>query len=302
MATRLARFESGLSELRYFPTAKHVRAVIDGTTVVDSRRAVLLWEPHRVVPQYAVPIADVAADLVPGRPGDGDTRGGPVRMGDGAIEVLTPEAGFGHHTAEGDVLTVRTSHQERVGAAFRLADPDLADHVVLDWDAFDEWFEEAQRVIGHPTTRWPASTSCAATVTCASSATGRCSRRAPGRACSSRPACRSGSTCRPRTCASTCSPERHPDDVRLQGRRVLLGRARRRRPPTDVAWTYPDPSPDAVPVTDMVCFFDERVDIVVDGERRDRPLTPGADRPGEQHDATAVSLTRVSEQRQEQGR
>jgi uncharacterized protein (DUF427 family) len=44
--------------------------------------------------------------------------------------------------------------------------------------------------------------------------------------------------------------------------------------PTDVAWTYPDPSPDAVPVTDMVCFFDERVDIVVDGERRGRPLTP----------------------------
>jgi uncharacterized protein (DUF427 family) len=44
--------------------------------------------------------------------------------------------------------------------------------------------------------------------------------------------------------------------------------------PTDVAWTYPDPSSDAVPVTDMVCFFDERVDIVVDGERRHRPLTP----------------------------
>src|SRR6188474_1116012 len=60
MATRLARFESGLSELRYFPTAKHVRAVIDGTTVIDSRRAVLLWEPQRVVPQYAVPITDVA--------------------------------------------------------------------------------------------------------------------------------------------------------------------------------------------------------------------------------------------------
>ncbi|GAA4880135.1 hypothetical protein GCM10023203_33770 [Actinomycetospora straminea] len=44
--------------------------------------------------------------------------------------------------------------------------------------------------------------------------------------------------------------------------------------PTDVAWTYPDPLPDAVPVADMVCFFDERVDIVVDGRRGPRPLTP----------------------------
>jgi hypothetical protein len=89
MATRLARFESGLSELRYIPTAKHVRATVDGRTIVDSRRAVLLWEPQRVVPQYAVPVADVAADLVPGRPGDGDTRGGPVRMGDRGTQVLT---------------------------------------------------------------------------------------------------------------------------------------------------------------------------------------------------------------------
>ena len=277
MATRLARFETGLSELRYIPTDKHVRAAIDGTIVVDSRRAVLLWEPRRVVPQYAVPSADVAADLVPGAPGDGDTRGGPVRMGDGAVEVLTPEAGFGHHTAQGEVLTVRTPHQERVGAAFRLADPDLADHVVLDWDAFDEWFEEAQRVIGHP------HDPLARIDVLRSERHVRVERDGTVLAESSRPS----------LLFETGLPVRFylpPEDVRFD----LLRPSDTRTTcaykgvasywavpatdpagaPTDVAWTYPDPSPDAVPVTDMVCFFDERVDIVVDGERRGRPLTP----------------------------
>src|SRR5436190_1968293 len=59
MATRLARFESGLSELRYFPTAKHVRATINGTTIVDSHRAILLWEPQRVIGHPHDPLARI---------------------------------------------------------------------------------------------------------------------------------------------------------------------------------------------------------------------------------------------------
>jgi uncharacterized protein (DUF427 family) len=272
MATRLARFESGLSELRFIPTAKHLRATIAGTTVVDSHRAVLLWEPQRVVPQYAVPVDDVAADLVPGRPGDGDTRGGPVLMGERSIEVLTPEAGFGHHTAQGEVLTVRTADDERIGAAFRLADPDLADHVVLDWDAFDEWFEEAQRVIGHP------HDPLARIDVLRSDRHVRVERDGTVLAESSRPS----------LLFETGLPVRFylpAEDVRFDLLRpsatrticAYKGIASYWAVPdtaTDVAWTYPDPLPDAVPVADMVCFFDERVDIVVDGRRGERPLTP----------------------------
>ncbi len=44
--------------------------------------------------------------------------------------------------------------------------------------------------------------------------------------------------------------------------------------PRDVAWTYLDPLHDAEQVRDHVCFFDERVDVIVDGERRARPVTP----------------------------
>ena len=53
-----------VDELRYEPCDKRVRATLGGRTVVDSTRAVLLWEPRRVVPSYAVPRDDVDGELV----------------------------------------------------------------------------------------------------------------------------------------------------------------------------------------------------------------------------------------------
>jgi uncharacterized protein (DUF427 family) len=42
----------------------------------------------------------------------------------------------------------------------------------------------------------------------------------------------------------------------------------------NLAWTYDDPRHDASPVAGHVAFFDERVDVDVDGERQGRPDTP----------------------------
>ena len=42
----------------------------------------------------------------------------------------------------------------------------------------------------------------------------------------------------------------------------------------DVAWTYRRPLREAAEVTDRIAFFNERVDVVVDGERLERPITP----------------------------
>ena len=44
--------------------------------------------------------------------------------------------------------------------------------------------------------------------------------------------------------------------------------------PADIAWTCREPLLDAVPVRDRIAFFDERVDVVVDGESQERPVTP----------------------------
>jgi len=48
-----------LGALRYEPTEKRIRAELGAVTVVDCVRALLVWEPRRVVPAYAVPIDDV---------------------------------------------------------------------------------------------------------------------------------------------------------------------------------------------------------------------------------------------------
>ena len=42
----------------------------------------------------------------------------------------------------------------------------------------------------------------------------------------------------------------------------------------DLAWTYPDPIPENPRVAGLIAFFNERVDLVVDGERLRRPFTP----------------------------
>jgi uncharacterized protein (DUF427 family) len=47
----------------------------------------------------------------------------------------------------------------------------------------------------------------------------------------------------------------------------------------DVAWSYEHPLPDAVEIAGMVAFFDERVDVVLDGVRKDRPTTPWSTGP-----------------------
>jgi hypothetical protein len=38
--------------------------------------------------------------------------------------------------------------------------------------------------------------------------------------------------------------------------------------------SYQDPLHDAAPVRGYVAFFNERVDVFVDGERHERPVTP----------------------------
>ena len=143
---------AALPELRAHPTAARVRASAAGHVVVDSVRALVVWEPRRVVPSFAVPRADVHADLVP--------YDGPVALeqavplavpsGGEMTPVLDPRTPFTAHSCPGQAWTLRFPGQELPGAGFTPEDPDLADHVLLDWDAFEEWREEDDVVVGHP--------------------------------------------------------------------------------------------------------------------------------------------------------
>lgn len=51
--------------LRYEPTAKWIRGELAGETVVDSKRAWLVWLPGTVVPGWSFPTEDVRLDALP---------------------------------------------------------------------------------------------------------------------------------------------------------------------------------------------------------------------------------------------
>ena len=87
-------------------------------------------------PSYAVPEADIRAELAPGRADATTTSPG----------VLHPGIPFAVHTAAGRARLDRRPRRRRLPARR----PDLAGYVALDFDAFDEWYEEDERVLGHP--------------------------------------------------------------------------------------------------------------------------------------------------------
>ncbi len=261
-----------LGGLRYQPTPKRVRALVGDDPVVDSTRAVLLWEPRRIVPAYAVPAGDISAELVPAPP---SAEAAAVLDALGARKVLSP-GHFRTHTTDGDELTVRATAGDREAAAFRLADPDLEGYVELDFDAFDQWLEEDEPILSHPRDPFHrvdvrrSSRSVVVehegTVLAESTRTRRLFETSlPARTYLPREDVRFDLLL-PSDTRTACAYKGETSSYwaveRADGRRI------------DVAWTYEHPLPDAVEVTDLVAFFDERVDVVVDGERRERPITP----------------------------
>ena len=136
-------FMRNLGELRVQPTRKRVRAKIDGETIVDSSRAVLVWEPKRVVPAYAVPVDDVVGGTGPTPdPADGDGRDY------SRFPVWDPRVPFSVRTTVGRPVAV--GPHERPVAGFIAEDADLDGYVILDFDGFDTWLEEDEEIISHP--------------------------------------------------------------------------------------------------------------------------------------------------------
>ena len=267
---------SGFGQLRHEPTAKRIRAVLGGETVVDSSRALLVWEPRRIVPSYAVPAEDVHGELRPAAvatPGPGADVG--VALPDvTALRVLDPRIPFTVHSADGEAADLRAAGQERPGAAFRPADGDLAGMVVLDFGAFDAWYEEDELNVAHP--------------------------RDPFHRIDVLPSSRQvqleldgvvlADSSRPVLLFETMLPTRYylpradvtaeliPSDTKTwcayKGQASYYSVRVGGQLVPDIAWYYTDPRHDALQVRDLIAFFTERVDVTLDGERRPRPVTP----------------------------
>jgi uncharacterized protein (DUF427 family) len=269
MSTRVRDVLMGqlLPALRHEPTDKRIRAELGGATVVDSTRAVLVWEPKRIVPSYAVPVTDVQADIAPAPDSVADLPASVPELA--GRPVLDPSIPFAVHTADGEAVTVRAGG--RVAAGFRPADPELEGYVILDFGDFDAWYEEDERNVAHPRDPFHRID------IVHSSRHVRIERDGEVLAESGRPYLLFESSLPARYYLAREDVREDllaPSDTRTfcayKGEASYLSLADE----GDIAWTYPEPLREAAEVTGRVAFFNERVDIVVDGKRLERPITP----------------------------
>jgi len=240
--------------VRIEPGPKRIRAYLAGVPVVDSTHVRLVWE-RPGYPTYYFPLDDVRADLLHAN--------GNVRQSSSRGEAQLYDVTVGERTAPDGAYRYTNSPVE-----------ELRDLVALSWNTMDHWFEEDEEVRVHarnPYTRVDILSSSRAvrvevggTVVAASQ--------------------------RPVLLFETGLPTRYyvpKTDVRLdlleptesvtacpykgQARYwsvVVDGRAHR-----DLAWSYDYPLPESIRIAGLICFYNERVDLFVDGELQVRPKT-----------------------------
>jgi len=152
---------------------------------------------------------------------------------------------------------------------------ELPGHVKLDWGVVDRWFEENEEVFVHPRspyTRIDALPSSRHVVVRVGGEIVADSRN-------------------PTILFETGLPARFylaPDGVRLdllsatdtstgcpyKGVARYWSLSVDGEEHTDIAWGYDDPLPESAPVKGLICFYNEKVDIEVDGEPVERPVSP----------------------------
>jgi uncharacterized protein (DUF427 family) len=233
------------------PVPRRIRAFVGATQVLDTTAARYVWE-WPSFPQYYVPVGDV----IPG-----------VLVDEGVEEMRVPGAARLHG------LTV--DGRTRNGAAWLQTSGELAGTVRFDWRALDAWFEEDEQVFVHP--RNPYTRVDAVR----SSRTVRVEVDGALLAESSSPVLvfETGLPTRyylPRTdlcwerLVATGTVTACPYKGTTSGYwSAQVGDAVHH----DVAWTYDFPTRELSPIAGLVAFYNEKLDIFLDGEKLDRPVT-----------------------------
>ncbi|MEN8234826.1 MAG: DUF427 domain-containing protein [Actinomycetota bacterium] len=233
---------------------KRIRVVLGGEVIADTIRSKLVWEkPY--YPTYYVPIDDVADDaLVP----TGATKRSPSR-------------------GDAELFDVKSNRRTAEQAAYHHADSPIAeirDHVAFEWSAMDAWFEEDVEVHVHPRDPYtrvdvlPSSRHVEVLVDGVKVADSH----------------------HPRLLFETGLPTRYylpKTDVRMD---LLTPTDTQTHCPykgtaeywsatigdavhEDLVWSYRTPLPESHGIGGLVAFYNEKVDIVVDGELQGRSKT-----------------------------
>jgi uncharacterized protein (DUF427 family) len=257
----LARWKVELPPWRWEPSPRWIRVRAGDTTVADSRRAQLLvWYGPGMLPTYCLPVEDVRADLL---------------VPAGSSEPGRPPFLVDHDVRVGDLVVP--------GAARLFRDPPapidgLDGYWTFTWDEGLTWVEEALEIHVHardPSKRVDAVPSERHVQV---ELDGRLVADSRG----------------PVALFETTLPTRWylplddvDEDVLVpsdtESRCPYKGTARYwsvrvgDRTHADMAWSYADPVVECPRIKGLVAFFNEKVDLIVDGARQERPQSPWSD-------------------------
>jgi len=250
------------------PVPRRVRAFLDGRTIVDTTRARYVWE-WPGFPQYYIPLTDVVRGAL---------------VDEGTTEE-TPRGDVRHFGLELD--DVHRPHAAKVLSAAKVEG--LDDTVRFEWSAFDAWFEEDEQVFVHPRSPY--------TRVDALRSSRHLRVESKGVVLAE--------TSSPVMLFETGLPTRYylnrtdVDFTRLvpsdtvtscpyKGTTSAYWSARvEGRVHPDVAWSYEFPAREVLPIAGLVAFYNEKVDLFLDGQPLERPQTAFS-RPAaksEPHDA-----------------
>lgn len=236
------------------PVPRRIRAVLNRHVVLDTTAALYVWEWEHY-PQYYIPIADVdPAVLVDEQHEQQLSRGTARRYGLMAGEVSRPGA-----------LRVYGSD----------ASSGLSGRARFEWDALDAWYEEDEQIFVHPRDPY--------TRVDALRSTRHVRVELDGTVLAE-----SGS---PVLVFETGLPTRYylnrsevdfasltPTDTvtacPYKGTTSGYWTARvNGTTHPDIAWSYDFPTRQLLPIAGLVAFYNEKADIVLDGQRLARPAT-----------------------------
>jgi uncharacterized protein (DUF427 family) len=236
------------------PVPRRVRATLNGRTVLDTLGALYLWEWENY-PQFLIPFADI----------------------DPASVI---DEGRTHKLSRGAVasLGLRVGDVERPGAGKRYIEsriPEIVGFVRLDWDAIDAWFEEDEQIFVHPRSPYTRVDALR------SRRTVRVEKDGVLLAESDAPVIVFETGLPPRyyldrstvdfsQLVATDTVSACPYKGRTTGYwSVKIGDTTYE----DLAWSYDFPTRQLLPIAGLICFYDEKVDVTIDGVPQARPDT-----------------------------
>jgi uncharacterized protein (DUF427 family) len=240
------------------PVPRRIRAIRGGDVVVDTTAAHYVWEwPH--FPQYYIPRGDVRDGLLVPGPQLGKTSRGTIRT-----------CSFADAGPQGPTVA---------RLLVEATNPALTDTLRFEWEALDAWFEEDEQVFVHPRNPYTRVDAVRSTrsvrielegVVLAESAspvlvfeTGLPTRYYLNR-----------TEVRFEHLEFSPTVTRCPYKGTTTGYwSVVIGGDTR----SDLAWTYDFPTRELSPIAGLVSFYNEKVDVFVDGVAEERPVTHFSD-------------------------